>query len=368
MGRLLEVDGGTSVKAMVPRKGHMRLDAATWKYYTSMGSPGLTGCGAGSGRAQRAAKKTTKKQQEDAMKITIQTYGVCTTAGSTQEQVLARALEVRKWYCGGCSRHVPDHFPLNHHSIYFKQHTQMEDDPILQDVCRMASDIVKARQEAQILRAEEDQRRSTASAVAKAARARTQAGLDGKGEKMAHMGLDHARRHRDSTANDFGAEFNGAATEDVEDVEEGGEGEDGTGSVLSNGTAGGSRGSNRRRQLEREQKERLAGVEQQRKEDDEKKKKNDPAWVIAEAVVDVSKSIKGTGAGEGVGGKTPFDTLAVKLVEKMEREQEDKDMEWVEKTDSMMHQRGITWEQLPPLMKAKWKRLNNILEDEEAAE
>lgn len=95
---LLSVPGGDTVPALMPRKGkQLHLDAAVWKYYTSAGSPGLTGCGTtAGGRASRRTPAATARAEDEAVNITLKAYGALGKGNMNAKELLKeKALKVR---------------------------------------------------------------------------------------------------------------------------------------------------------------------------------------------------------------------------------------------------------------------------------
>jgi len=93
----LQVTGGASICPVMPRKdSQLAIYAATYEYYSAIGSPGLTGSGgAGTGRAARKSGKRSTQEEEKALRQTLQKYGECKTKGDQQEFFKERAKEVR---------------------------------------------------------------------------------------------------------------------------------------------------------------------------------------------------------------------------------------------------------------------------------
>jgi len=93
----LQVAGGASICALMPKKdSQLAIYAATYEYYSAIGSPGLTGSGgAGTGRAARKGGKKGTQQEDKALQQTLQKFGECKTKGDQQEFFKERAKEVR---------------------------------------------------------------------------------------------------------------------------------------------------------------------------------------------------------------------------------------------------------------------------------
>lgn len=92
----LSLSKGGSVVALMPRKNsYLRLHASVHSYFTSIGSPGLTGCGTTSGgRAARTTRGATQREDDEAMELTLKRYGECALAQDTKELLRAEALKV----------------------------------------------------------------------------------------------------------------------------------------------------------------------------------------------------------------------------------------------------------------------------------
>lgn len=236
----------------------------------------------------------------------------------------------------------------------------------------MAFKIVEARHEAQIDRAMKDREEAARSALSKQTKARTAAGIRGKGDVKALQGLDHrGERRRSAAAFASAVKSEATAPDETENGEdEGGleaeEDDDGDNSI---GGSISTRGSLKRKDLENQQARLSAEIAKRLKEDQDKKRKADPLL----EVVDLLKQDIGTGAG---GGGDAYMAQMLERWDKKEgreaderqkREQREKEKHELEQTlmiDKYMREHNLTPSQLPAKLKKKWEKLNQDSDEE----
>lgn len=231
---------------------------------------------------------------------------------------------------------------------------QMAKDPIYQEVCKMAHQIVEARHDAQLKRAVRDLQAADATAQKLLNKARNKAHLDSQGARMAAQALDHkAVRRRGGGGRLLMDNEDGEGEEGEEDGGEEGDGD----STITGSSRGGER---RRAALKEEQASMVAAIAQRREEEEEKKRAADPQWAIVKAL-------------EALGGRgDDGDSSVARLIETMEKRNERDEKRAREratrddllKLDAYMREQNISEEDLPPKLKRKWARLNAESDEE----